>query len=128
MILEQLVSVLGSKSRIATKGCTEAQGWGCNLRPWWCLGCHDATSAIPISVPSASTQSQDAVLAQAAAEGHVWVHGPIAAGVCVDVHGLCAWSCVVDVLRLLLQDQPFSVFLQMYVSVMVSICCKMKFL
>lgn len=36
----------------------------CHTRPWWCLGC-------------------------AVAKGHVWVHSPITAWVCVDIHGMC---------------------------------------
>lgn len=37
----------------------------------------------------ASTRSQDVFWAQAAAEGHVWIPGPVAAGAFVDVCGPC---------------------------------------
>lgn len=42
---------------------------------------------------SASTQSQDVIRGhgQTATEGHDWVHGPAAAGICVDV---CGVACV----------------------------------
>ena len=43
----------------------------------------------PLVSASPSTQSQDAYYAQAAAKSHVWVRGPVTAGVCVDVCGLC---------------------------------------
>lgn len=41
---------------------------------------------------SPSTQRQDIVQAQATAESYIWVHGPAAAEVCVDVCGLCVTS------------------------------------
>ena len=34
-----------------------------------------------------ATWGHAGILAQAAAEGHVWVHSPAAAGVCVDLFG-----------------------------------------
>lgn len=37
----------------------------------------------------ADTWSRGDLLAHAAANGHVWVYGPISAGVCVNVHGSC---------------------------------------
>lgn len=37
----------------------------------------------------AATWGHGKVLTCAATEGYVWIHGPAAAGVCVDVHGLC---------------------------------------
>lgn len=44
---------------------------------------------MPIREASSSTWSQDVVLVPAAAEGHIWVRGKVAAGVCVDVGGQC---------------------------------------
>lgn len=38
---------------------------------------------------SPSTLSQDVYQAEAAAKGHIWLHGPATAGICVDVYGLC---------------------------------------
>lgn len=37
----------------------------------------------------ADTWGHGDLLAHAAADGHIWVHGPISAGVCVNIHGPC---------------------------------------
>lgn len=42
-----------------------------------------------MSVASPSTQIQDAYLAQATANGHVWIHSPATAEVYMDICNLC---------------------------------------
>lgn len=45
---------------------------------------HSVTETILISVDSAATQGHGDIWVQAAAEGHVYVHGPTLGRVCVD--------------------------------------------
>ena len=48
-----------------------------------------ASRAIPTGEAIPSTRSQDVIQTQAAAKGQVWIHGPAAAGVYIDICGLC---------------------------------------
>ena len=48
-----------------------------------------SAGAVLIWVACTTTQGHGDLLAQAAAENHICVCGPVAAGVCVDVPGPC---------------------------------------
>lgn len=65
--------------------CTTKQTTTWGLGGVW--GGHATARTIPVWVAGASTQSQDAIWVQVAAEGHVWVHCPAVAGVYADVCG-----------------------------------------
>lgn len=108
-------SALKLEASVATKGPMEAWGLGCNLWPCWCPEGWSTTRTMMIWVACAATRSHGATQAQAAAEGHVWIHSPAVAAVrvmsvacvttlvigtmCGEIRGAClagpalCWPC-----------------------------------
>lgn len=62
---------------------------GAGLPPEAMLGDPCCLRAMLIKVACAATRDYGDIWVKDADEGHVWVPGPAAAKVCVDVHGFC---------------------------------------
>ena len=81
--------MLMSLTFVTARGCAGACGLGYHLvSSLVSKGC-TATRVIPIWVAFTATWGHVDNLAQVAAKDHVWVHGPAAAGVYVDVPSPC---------------------------------------
>lgn len=83
-VLPQPGTMLMSVVPVTIKGSSETWGLDQNPRSCWCLKVMQPPWPYGFEYPA---QQRKAITMQAAAWGHVWVHSPDAAMVCVDIHG-----------------------------------------